>query len=204
MFQYFKSLGPILRFLAIYLSCHSGRCCCRWDFFGFEIRKLKINWFTTNQIRPGRHKTENKNIFFPGVGAQNQADSYKRMVDGEFVYGVEKLWVLAPTRHGAHNWEGPGEMTSLRALHVLAELTWKSRDWLGKSADQRAAVFAGHSMGGHGAWWGVVTKCLFSFWWIESSQEYFIVCAAQLWQHLNYECIPLWILTRLFQFTEIH
>lgn len=33
-----------------------------------------------------------------GVAAQNQADSYKRMVNGDWVFGVEHAWVLAPTR----------------------------------------------------------------------------------------------------------
>ena len=32
------------------------------------------------------------------VPPQNQADSYKRMVGGKFVFGFEKAWVLAPTR----------------------------------------------------------------------------------------------------------
>lgn len=32
------------------------------------------------------------------VPAQNQADSYKRMVGGKFVFGLDKAWVLAPTR----------------------------------------------------------------------------------------------------------
>ena len=56
---------------------------------------------------------------------QNQADSYKYQkkkgnslryatysfllassVGEDFTFGVEGGWVLAPTRHGAHNWEG--------------------------------------------------------------------------------------------------
>ena len=32
------------------------------------------------------------------VSPQSQADSYKHMVDGEFVFGLPKAWVLAPTR----------------------------------------------------------------------------------------------------------
>ena len=32
------------------------------------------------------------------VPAQNQADSYKRMVDGKYVFGMDKAWLLAPTR----------------------------------------------------------------------------------------------------------
>ena len=89
---------------------------------------------------------------FPGVSASNQADSYKRMVEGKFVYGVEKLWLLAPTRHGAHNWEGPGELTSMTALKRLGEHTKQTSGWLGQPANSDLVIFAGHSMGGHGAW----------------------------------------------------
>ncbi len=32
------------------------------------------------------------------VPPQNQADSYKHMVDGKFVFGLEHAWTLAPTR----------------------------------------------------------------------------------------------------------
>lgn len=86
-----------------------------------------------------------------GVKAENQADSYKRMRNGKYVFGVEKLWLLAPTRHGAHNWEGPGELTAMAALKELGILT-KKASWLGKRANSDVVVFAGHSMGGHGAW----------------------------------------------------
>lgn len=85
------------------------------------------------------------------VPPQNQADSYKRMVNGEWVFGVEGLWVVAPTRHGAHNWEGPGELTAMMALRSFSKLT-KDAPWIGPQADKDHVVFAGHSMGGHGAW----------------------------------------------------
>jgi len=91
--------------------------------------------------------------YYAGVSAESQADSYKQMVKGEFIFGVEKMWLLAPTRHGAHNWEGPGEVTSLSALRNLATLTVNAPSCLGeKSADPDRVIFAGHSMGGHGAW----------------------------------------------------
>lgn len=61
------------------------------------------------------------------------------------------MWVLAPTRHGAHNWEGPGELTAMTALKSLAHLTRES-SWIRSKADPDHVVFAGHSMGGHGAW----------------------------------------------------
>ncbi|XP_063418740.1 uncharacterized protein LOC134701521 [Mytilus trossulus] len=84
------------------------------------------------------------------VPPQNQADSYKYMVDKEFVYGVNGAWLLAPTRHGAHNWEGPGVLTAMTALDTLSKLT-EEYSWLTMKADQERVIFAGHSMGGHGA-----------------------------------------------------
>ena len=86
-----------------------------------------------------------------GVKAENQADSYKRMTNGNFQFGVEKLWVLAPTRHGAHNWEGPGELTSMTALYELEKLT-EEHTWIKSKASSKYVVFSGHSMGGHGSW----------------------------------------------------
>lgn len=42
-----------------------------------------------------------------GLAAMSQADAYKMMPSGagEYVFGVQGFWVVAPTRHGAHNWE---------------------------------------------------------------------------------------------------
>lgn len=56
------------------------------------------------------------------------------MENGKWVFGVEHLWLLAPTRHGAHNWEGPGELTAMTALRSLAKLT-KDAPWIGPQAD---------------------------------------------------------------------
>ncbi|KAI8515053.1 hypothetical protein Bbelb_076440 [Branchiostoma belcheri] len=86
-----------------------------------------------------------------GVSAQNQADSYKRMEGGDWKFGIETAWTLAPTRHGAHNWEGPGALTSMTALHRLQELV-ESASWIQNKVDLQRVIFAGHSMGGHGAW----------------------------------------------------
>ncbi|XP_074660573.1 uncharacterized protein LOC141913023 isoform X2 [Tubulanus polymorphus] len=85
------------------------------------------------------------------VPVQNQADSYKHMVDGEYVFGVEGAWLLAPTRHGAHNWEGPGALTAMSAANALETLTGHA-DFIKDKATRKAIIFAGHSMGGHGAW----------------------------------------------------
>lgn len=85
------------------------------------------------------------------VLAQNQADSYKRMVGHEYVFGLEGMWLLAPTRHGAHNWEGPGTLTAMTALDKLAEIV-HPLTWLKKKLSTQHVIFSGHSMGGHGAW----------------------------------------------------
>ncbi|XP_064601403.1 LOW QUALITY PROTEIN: uncharacterized protein LOC135467560 [Liolophura sinensis] len=85
------------------------------------------------------------------VPPQNQADSYKHMVNNEFVFGVKGAWLLAPTRHGAHNWEGPGALTAMTALQRLYELT-NHHHWIKQKASVHHVIFAGHSMGGHGAW----------------------------------------------------
>ncbi|CAG5121151.1 unnamed protein product [Candidula unifasciata] len=85
------------------------------------------------------------------VPPQNQADSYKKMVNGEYQFGIKGMWLLAPTRHGAHNWEGPGAMTAISALQALSSMTLAS-EWFSVRADSDKVLFAGHSMGGHGAW----------------------------------------------------
>ncbi|XP_061173973.1 uncharacterized protein LOC133183060 [Saccostrea echinata] len=85
------------------------------------------------------------------VPPQNQADSYKRMENGEYIFGVDRAWLLAPTRHGAHNWEGPGALTALSALFSLGDLI-KRHNWISQKIDPNRVIYAGHSMGGHGAW----------------------------------------------------
>ncbi|XP_071079851.1 uncharacterized protein [Haliotis cracherodii] len=85
------------------------------------------------------------------VPPQNQADSYKKMVDKEFEFGVEHAWLVAPTRHGAHNWEGPGALTAMSAMFALTDIVRDSA-WIEDKADPDHVIFAGHSMGGHGAW----------------------------------------------------
>ena len=71
------------------------------------------------------------------------------MENGKWVFGIEHLWLLAPTRHGAHNWEGPGELTAMMALKSLGKLI-KDAPWISPQADVDCIIFAGHSMGGHG------------------------------------------------------
>jgi len=35
-------------------------------------------------------------------------------------FGVRGLWVVAPTRHGAHNWEEGGRISAVHAIEALA------------------------------------------------------------------------------------
>ena len=46
------------------------------------------------------------------IGARDSSDAFKmkpkKDPDGVYRFGAEGLWLCAPTRHGAHNWEGIG------------------------------------------------------------------------------------------------
>ena len=84
-----------------------------------------------------------------GVSARSSADSYKFKPRGssddvDYTFGVPGAcaFLLAPSRHGAHNWEGVGLRHALKALDALTA-------WRGAGLPQ--IVVAGHSMGGHGA-----------------------------------------------------
>eukprot|EP01062_Namystynia_karyoxenos_P058746 TRINITY_DN50229_c0_g1_i1.p1 TRINITY_DN50229_c0_g1~~TRINITY_DN50229_c0_g1_i1.p1 ORF type:complete len:1059 (+),score=218.23 TRINITY_DN50229_c0_g1_i1:80-3256(+) len=97
------------------------------------------------------------------------ADAYKqRRNDGTMVFGVANAWLLTPSRHGAHNWEGPGRLSAATALLYLEQRTRElgapaQRGGKGAAqwdpalagrlrADASRVLAAGHSMGGHGAW----------------------------------------------------
>ena len=110
-----------------------------------------------------------------GVSASDQADSFKLgNAQGGYNFGVQGAWLVAPSRHGAHNWEGVGMNSALSALFhaTLAsrELTANSYGEQQQQQSPRSAgggggtspspappidplriVYAGHSMGGHGA-----------------------------------------------------
>lgn len=62
-------------------------------------------------------------------------------------------WLLAPSRHGAHNWEGVGRRHALAAVHWLAAASSAS-----EAADPTRLLVCGHSMGGHGAWLFAATE----------------------------------------------
>jgi len=95
-----------------------------------------------------------------GVTPRSHADAFKevpRKVSGRpdsqgwdtFRFGVEGFWVVAPTKHGAHNWEYVGEEAASHALHAISALVKRHPKLPQLDAD--AVAVSGHSMGGHGA-----------------------------------------------------
>lgn len=109
-----------------------------------------------------------------GVSAVRQADSYKykkrlrpkekqmmtkkQEEEQPYIFGVEHAWLLAPTRHGAHNWEYTGALTALRAVEALdscikgLSAALPEFDRHVPLVDTSRILFSGHSMGGHGTW----------------------------------------------------
>lgn len=108
-----------------------------------------------------------------GVSASSQADSYKVMIKSlakDYIFGVENMWILTPSRHGAHNWQGIGQFHALQSIQALYTLIHKVRTIVSTTdfsvfcstfrsalsclpkVDKERILFAGHSMGGAGAW----------------------------------------------------
>ena len=91
---------------------------------------------------------------------RDSADAYKYKPAGDpnaadFTFGAERYWVVAPTRHGAHNWEQGGHLAALAALDALAHTSRTEgvrRLPSHVRIDNERVLFCGHSMGGHGAW----------------------------------------------------
>lgn len=86
------------------------------------------------------------------IDARDSADAFKMKPRGAadaepYAFGAPAeacATLLAPSRHGAHNWEGVGLGHALAALDALAD-----RDFGGRR--DLDVVVTGHSMGGHGA-----------------------------------------------------
>jgi hypothetical protein len=59
-------------------------------------------------------KITNKNKNKKRIVNRDKNDKNKKSVEkeGEYIFGVYGLWVIAPYRHGAHNWEGVGELSA--------------------------------------------------------------------------------------------
>ncbi|CAK9029884.1 Uncharacterized secreted protein ARB_06907 [Durusdinium trenchii] len=87
------------------------------------------------------------------ISARDSADAYKmkHKKDKDYRFGFKDAWLLAPTRHGAHNWEGPGLLTAIHSLDALRSFASRGEHGL-PSVDVGRVLVAGHSMGGHGAW----------------------------------------------------
>ena len=116
-----------------------------------------------------------------GVAPTAMADSYKHVPlshkeqKDHFVFGLEGFWVLAPDREGAHNWETTGFRSALASVHALSNLlqvlvvvqqesqgTLRAEEKTKRNGQEQGLdfpplpdpwrlVYAGHSMGGHGA-----------------------------------------------------
>ena len=89
-----------------------------------------------------------------GISPLSQADAYKTVppgaAAGAYRFGVEGLFVLAPSRSGAHNWEGVGALSASAALAGLRRLLAR-QPTLPQVSSRARGIIAGHSMGGHGA-----------------------------------------------------
>ena len=90
------------------------------------------------------------------IPVRDSADAFKHKPAGasdstEFTFGADRFWLVAPTRHGAHNWEQGGRLTALAALDNLAASS-RTHGIASLPAaipiDAMRVLFVGHSMGG--------------------------------------------------------
>ena len=108
---------------------------------------------------------------------RDSADAYKfkpptAAADADYTFGVERFWLVAPTRHGAHNWEEGGRLTAMHSIEALSRMAslgrlralssyegyegYEGGDDGPVRLDSARVLYAGHSMGGHGAWLAAV------------------------------------------------
>ena len=91
-----------------------------------------------------------------GTSASNHADAHKYMpaTRSDYIFGVKGYIVIAPSRFGAHNWEGIGELSARHAILSLQSILDKNSPTVGlpRLRMEQGGVVSGHSMGGHGAW----------------------------------------------------
>eukprot|EP01034_Spumella_vulgaris_P025248 gene25248-31681_t len=96
-----------------------------------------------------------------GISASSHADAYKVMPKGgrDYVFGVLGYWVVAPSRFGAHNWEGVGELSAKHSVTAVQSVFRRAPAHLMlPQLRLEGGVLAGHSMGGHGAWVAAVNS----------------------------------------------
>ncbi len=92
-----------------------------------------------------------------GISPRSQADAYKYIPSsaqskkGHYTYGIESFYLIAPSRHGAHNWESIGELSAKQAIQALHDIATRYATIL-PQISIRNGIVSGHSMGGHGAW----------------------------------------------------
>lgn len=95
-----------------------------------------------------------------GSLASNHADSYKQIPQLSkkqlstlspsivnslpYLFGVANRWVIAPSRHGAHNWEAVGEMNAFYSLQAIQKII--SHVPFLPQVDISKAIIGGHSM----------------------------------------------------------
>ena len=81
-----------------------------------------------------------------GLSPLSQADAYKCMLDGhtEYTFGVEGMFVIAPGRFGAHNWEAVGDYSARESVRAVRRLLARV---LGlPQLSNLPGIVAGHSM----------------------------------------------------------
>jgi hypothetical protein len=82
-----------------------------------------------------------------GISPMNQADAYKQMPGGgaSYDFGVQDFFVVAPSRHGAHNWEAIGAISAWSSVTSVQKLL--SRVPVLPQLVLYGGIIAGHSMG---------------------------------------------------------
>jgi hypothetical protein len=118
-----------------------------------EIDRLEqsyVVWNGKNSAKPD-HFPVLLSLHGTGTSAISQADAYKVKKssgkDGkEFEFGINGLWVVTPSRHGAHNWEAVGEVSARASVSALKTIMSKYTD-LPQIVDEVGGIIAGHSMG---------------------------------------------------------
>ena len=68
----------------------------------------------------------------------------------DYIFGIHGMFIIAPTRFGAHNWETVGELSSKSSVKSI-QFALQKYDFL-PQIDLEFSIMMGHSMGGHGSW----------------------------------------------------
>jgi hypothetical protein len=84
-----------------------------------------------------------------GIQPLNHADAHKLMPANtkDYIFGVDGYFVVAPSRFGAHNWEGVGDLSARTALSSLQRSLELSDGLLPIVDLSHGNIISGHSMG---------------------------------------------------------